>query len=76
MCLPNFYLNLMKEQQDTEGKEARKELRRRKMVGFYISCQEEKANLEAELEETKLKALRQEAESEEEVAYAVGVKKV
>jgi len=66
----------MKEQQDTEGKEARKELRRRKMVGFYISCQEEKANLEAELEETKLKALRQEAESEEEVAYAVGVKKV
>jgi|LWDU01.1.fsa_nt_gi hypothetical protein len=76
MCLPNFYLNLMKEQQDTEGKEARKELRRRKMVGFYISCQEEKANFEAEMEEAKLKILRQEDESEEEGAYGVGVKKV
>jgi len=51
MCLPNFYLNLMKGQQDTEGKEARKEIRRRKMVGFYISCQEEKAEFVAEQEE-------------------------
>lgn len=61
MCLPDFYLRLMKDQQDTEGKEARKELRRRKMVGFYIECQEEKREFIKEQEELARKKALQEA---------------
>ena len=76
MNTPNFFLERKRNELTSEGKAVRQELQRRKQVGFYISCKEEEAELEAELEETKLKALRQEAESEEEVAYAVGVTKI
>ena len=76
MNTPNFFLERKRNELTSEGKAVRQELQRRKQVGFYISCKEEEAELEAELEETKLKALLQEAESEEEIAYAVGVKKV
>ena len=76
MNTPNFFLEKKRLEQTAEGKAVRKELQRRKQVGFYISCDEEKVQLEAELEETKLKALRQEAESDEERAYALGVKRV
>ena len=76
MNTPNFFLEKKRLEQTAEGKAVRKELQRRKQVGFYISCDEEKVQLEAELEETKLKALRQEAESGEERAYALGVKRV
>ena len=76
MNTPNFFLEKKRLEQTAEGKAVRQELQRRKQVNFYISCDEEKAELEAELEETKLKALRQEAESEQELAYAVGVKKI
>ena len=76
MNTPNFFLERKRHELTSEGKAVRQELQRRKQVGFYISCKEEEAELEAELEETKLKALRQEAESEEEIAYAVGVKKI
>ena len=76
MNTPNFFLEKKRQELTSEGKAVRQELQRRKQVGFYISCKEEEAELEAELEETKLKALRQEAESEEEIAYAVGVKKI
>ena len=76
MNTPNFFLEKKRLEQTAEGKAVRQELQRRKQVGFYISCDEEKVQLEAELEETKLKALRQEAESDEERAYALGVKRV
>ena len=76
MNTPNFFLEKKRQEQTSEGKAVRQELQRRKQVGFYISCEEEKAEFEAELEETKLKALRQEAESEVELAYAVGVTKI
>ena len=76
MNTPNFFLEKKRQDQTAEGKAVRKELHRRKLVGLYISCDEEKVHLEAELEETKLKALRQEAESDEERAYAVGVKRI
>ena len=76
MNTPNYFLEKKRLEQTAEGKAVRQELQRRKQVNFYISCDEEKAELEAELEETKLKALRQEAESEVELAYAVGVKKI
>ena len=76
MNTPNYFLEKKRLEQTAEGKAVRQELQRRKQVNFYISCDEEKAELEAELEETKLKALRQEAESEQELAYAVGVKKI
>jgi hypothetical protein len=76
MNTPNFFLERKRNELTSEGKAVRQELQRRKQVGFYISCKEEEAELEAELEETKLKALLQEAESEEEIAYAVGVKKI
>ena len=76
MNTPNFFLEKKRQELTSEGKAVRQELQRRKQVGFYISCKEEEAELEAELEETKLKALLQEAESEEEIAYAVGVKKI
>ena len=76
MNTPNFFLERKRNELTSEGKAVRQELQRRKQVGFYISCKEEEAELEAELEETKLKALRQEAESEEERAYEVGVTKI
>ena len=76
MNTPNYFLEKKRLEQTAEGKAVRQELQRRKQVNFYISCDEEKAELEAELEETKLKAFRQEAESEQELAYAVGVKKI
>ena len=76
MNTPNFFLEKKRLEQTAEGKAVRQELQRRKQVGFYISCDEEKVQLEAVLEETKLKALRQEAESDQERAYAVGVKRV
>ena len=76
MNTPNYFLEKKRLEQTAEGKAVRQELQRRKQVNFYISCDEEKVQLEAELEETKLKALRQEAESDEERAYAVGVKRI
>ena len=76
MNTPNFFLERKRHELTSEGKAVRQELQRRKQVGFYISCKEEEDELEAELEETKLKALRQEAESEEERAYEVGVTKI
>ena len=76
MNTPNFFLERKRQELTSEGKAVRQELQRRKQVGFYISCKEEEAELEAELEETKLKALRQEAESEEERLYEVGVTKI
>ena len=51
-----------------------RQLQRRKQVNFYISCDEEKAEFEAELEEAKLKAKAQ--EESVEVTYAVGVKRI
>ena len=76
MNTPNFFLEKKRQELTSEGKVVRQELQRRKQVGFYISCKEEEAELEAVLEETKLKALRQEAESEEERLYEVGVTKI
>ena len=75
MNTPNFFLEKKRLEQTSEGKAVRKELQRRKQVGFYLSCEEEDAKLQAELEETRIKALRQEAESEE-ITYAVGVEKI
>ena len=75
MNTPNFFLERKRNELTSEGKAVRQELQRRKQVGFYISCKEEEAELEAELEETRLKALRQEAESVER-AYAVDVEKI
>ncbi len=64
MCLPDFYLKKLKDQQDAEGKEARKEIRRRKQVGFYIACEEEKAEFIKEQEETARKKALEEARKE------------
>ena len=75
MNTPNFFLEKKRLEQTSEGKAVRKELQRRKQVGFYLSCEEEDAKFQAELEETRLKALRQEAESVER-AYAVDVEKI
>ena len=75
MNTPNFFLEKKRLEQTSEGKAVRKELQRRKQVGFYLSCEEEDAKLQAKLEETRIKALRQEAESEE-ITYAVGVEKI
>ena len=75
MNTPNFFLEKKRLEQTSEGKAVRKELQRRKQVGFYLSCEEEDAKLQAELEETRIKALRQEAESEE-ITYAVDVEKI
>ena len=74
MNTPNFFLEKKRTEQTSEGRAVRKELQRRKQVDFYISCDEEKAELEAELEEAKLKAIAQ--EESVEVTYAVGVKKI
>ena len=74
MNTPNFFLEKKRHDQTSEGRAVRKELQRRKQVDFYISCDEEKAELEAELEEAKLKAIAQ--EESVEVTYAVGVKKI
>ena len=75
MNTPNFFLEKKRHDQTSEGKAIRQELQRRKQVGLYISCKEERAEFEAALEEAKLKAKAQE-ESAEERAYAVGVKKI
>jgi len=61
MCLPNFHLNKLKDDQTPDGKAARKELQRRKQVGFYIECQEEKAEFIKEQEELARKKAMQEA---------------
>ena len=74
MNTPNFFLEKKRHDQTSEGRAVRKELQRRKQVNFYISCDEEKAELEAELEEAKLKAKAQ--EESVEVTYAVGVKRI
>ena len=74
MNTPNFFLEKKRHDQTSEGRAVRKELQRRKQVDFYISCEEEKAELVAELEEAKLKAKAQ--EESVEVTYAVGVKKI
>ena len=74
MNTPNFFLEKKRHDQTSEGRAVRKELQRRKQVDFYISCDEEKAELEAELEEAKLKAIAQ--EESVGVTYAVGVKKI
>ena len=74
MNTPNFFLEKKRLEQTSEGRAVRKELQRRKQVDFYISCEEEKAELVAELEEAKLKAKAQ--EESVEVTYAVGVKKI
>ena len=74
MNTPNFFLEKKRQDQTAEGKAVRKELHRRKLVGLYISCKEEKAEFEAELEEAKLKAKAQEESAER--TYAVGVKRI
>ena len=74
MNTPNFFLERKRNELTSEGKAVRQELQRRKQVGFYISCKEEEAELEAELEETKLKAIAQEESVER--AYEVGVTKI
>ena len=74
MNTPNFFLEKKRHDQTSEGRAVRKELQRRKQVDFYISCDEEKAELVAELEEAKLKAKAQ--EESVEVTYAVGVKRI
>lgn len=61
MCLPNFHLDKLRFDQTPEGKAARKELQRRKMVGFYIECEEEKAEFIKEQEELARKKAMQEA---------------
>ena len=61
MCLPNFHLSKLKDDQTPEGKAARKELQRRKQVGFYISCDEEKAEFEAVMKKTTAKLAHEEA---------------
>ena len=74
MNTPNFFLEKKRHDQTSEGKAIRQELQRRKQVGFYISCEEERAEFEAELEEAKLKAKAQEESAER--TYAVGVKRI
>jgi len=74
MNTPNFFLEKKRQDQTAEGKAVRKELQRRKLVGLYISCKEERAEFEAELEEAKLKAKAQEESAER--TYAVGVKRI
>ena len=74
MTTPNFFLEKKRLEQTSEGRAVRKELQRRKQVDFYISCEEEKAELVAELEEAKLKAKAQ--EESVEVTDAVGVKRI
>ena len=74
MNTPNFFLERKRNELTSEGKAVRQELQRRKQVGFYISCKEEEAELEAELEEAKLKAIAQEESVER--AYEVGVTKI
>ena len=74
MNTPNFFLEKKRHDQTSEGKAIRQELQRRKQVGLYISCKEERAEFEAELEEAKLKAKAQEESVER--TYAVGVKRI
>ena len=75
MNTPNFFLEKKRFDQTAEGKAVRQELQRRKQVGFYISCEEETAEFQAELEEAKQKSLLQEAQKSEEREYAVGVRR-
>ena len=74
MNTPNFFLEKKRHDQTSEGKAIRQELQRRKQVGFYISCDEEKVELEAQLEEAKVKAKAQEESAER--TYALGVKRI
>ena len=74
MNTPNFFLEKKRLEQTSEGKEARKELQRRKQVGFYISCDEEKAEFEAVMKKTTAKAKAQEESAER--TYALGVKRI
>ena len=46
MNTPNFFLEKKRFDQTAEGKAVRKELQRRKQVGFYISCVEETAEFD------------------------------
>ncbi len=75
MNTPNFFLEKKRFDQTAEGKAVRKELQRRKLVGFYISCEEETAEFEAEMEEAKLKALKEEEKADDR-EYAVGVRRL
>ena len=64
MCLPNFHLDKLRFDQTPEGKAAREELQRRKMVGFYIECDEEKAEFIKEQEEAARRKALAEAKKE------------
>ena len=75
MNTPNFFLEKKRLEQTAEGKAVRQELQRRKQVGFYISCDEEKAEFEAVMKKTTAKLAHEEAKTVE-VTYAAGVKKV
>ena len=74
MNTPNFFLEMKRTEQTSEGKAVRQELQRRKQVGFYISCDEEDAEFEAVMEEMKLKAIA--LEESVELTYATGVEKI
>ena len=75
MNTPNFFLEKKRLEQTAEGKAVRQELQRRKQVGFYISCEEERAEVEAVMERTKQQQVREEAVAEERT-YAVGVRRI
>ena len=74
MNTPNFFLEKKRLEQTAEGKAVRQELQRRKQVGFYISCDEEKAEFEAVMKKTTAKAKAQEESAER--TYALGVKRI
>ena len=76
MNTPNFFLEKKRLEQSVEGKAVRKELPRRKMVHLYITCEEETAKFQAEMDEMKLKTLGQDEDGEEEREYAEGVKRI
>jgi hypothetical protein len=46
------------------------------MVHLYITCEEETAKFQAEMDEMKLKTLGQDEDGEEEREYAEGVKRI
>ena len=75
MNTPNYFLEKKRLTSTSEGKAVRKELQRRKQVGLYISCAEEKAEFETVMERTREKLVREEAETVE-VTYATGVRKI
>tara|TARA_Y100001938_G_C7999622_1_gene383970 strand:- start:521 stop:775 length:255 start_codon:yes stop_codon:yes gene_type:complete len=76
MNTPNFFLEKKRHDLTAEGKAVRKELQRRKLVGLYISCKEERAEFQAELEEAKLKSLQSKEEEPTERVYAPGVRRL